>query len=615
MARMNAVLLRADRRLADRGILLLLLLGLPVAGFAQEAPGDQPQPAARLSPLPLSRLHQALASWHPRYDPGERMIRRPFSSPGYHTKLKGGDVHPTRDSLNYAVALLDTGDPDLLRRAEDILRRVISLQDQNPESKTYGIWSWFLEEPLDQMSPPDWNWADFCGAQLLQVALDHRQRLSPDLAAQVDAAIKHAARSIQRRNVGPGYTNIAIMGAYVTLVAAELYGLEDLREYALKRWRAFHAFTIQGGAFSEYNSPTYTVVALKELARMRQHVKDAEARRLVEDVYRLAWEEIAQHFHPPTRQWAGPHSRAYRTLLPTDTLALIQRATEGRVQLAAGEPAPALDEHRWPTPCPRELESFFSTLETPREVVKTFVKGETPVVGTTFLHPRFALGSVNRGDLWNQRRALLAYWGTVEKPGYLHLRCLHDGYDFAAAQFFSVQRGGDVLAGVNFATDGGDTHVSLDRIKNATIRAKDLRLRFEFGGAAGRELLAAPKQLSDPADLRFGDLRSRLAVPYARFGDATGRWESGRDEAKQTAWLEVVLYAGPEKEIRLAELEQAAVGLAVCFWNQDQPPPAVQADVTDERLTLTLQPPGLRLSLPVRPGKAAALHKSFTGER
>jgi hypothetical protein len=560
----------------------------------------------------VSRLNVALEEWHSRYDPAEQMIRLPFSSPGYHTTLTGGEVHPTRDSLNYAVALLDTGEPELLERAEAILRRVIALQDQNPESKTYGIWSWFLEEPLEKMSPPDWNWADFCGVQLLQVARDHRHRLSPELAEQVDAAIQHAARSIRRRNVGPGYTNIAIMGTYVTLVAAELYQLEDLRDYALKRLRAFHAFTIKSGAFSEYNSPTYTVVALKELARLRQHVQDEDAQMLVNEIYQLAWEEIAHHFHAPTRQWAGPHSRAYRTLLPAETLALIQRSTAGRVQFSRDDPPPALDEHRVPTPCPRELEAFFTRLDEPRELVKTFVRSAPPVVGTTWLHPQCALGSVNRGDLWNQRRALLAYWGTAEQPSYLHLRFLHDGYDFAAAQFFSVQRGGDVLAGVNFATDGGDTHPSLDRIKNATIRAKDFRLRFEFGGAVGKTSLTAPATLSEAARLRFERLDVALRVPFARLDGAEGRWEAGSDEQKQITWLDVMLYAGDEKEINFAKVQEAVIGLFVRFSTSKQAPPSVQVAVSNGRMNLAAAEVPLQLSLPVRPAKAAELQRSFS---
>ena len=578
--------------------------------------GDSNSPVARATPAlsaaQLTRLNQALTEVHPQYDPTEKMLRRPLASPGYHTTLKRGLVHPTRDSLAYAVALLDTADPTWVPRAEDILRRVIGLQDQNSESKTYGIWSWFLEEPLEQMSPPDWNWADFCGVQLLQVARDHRHRLAADLQMALDTAIKHAVRSIQRRNVGPGYTNIAIMGTYVTLVAAELYGWDDLPEYAMQRLRKFHAYTQQHGAFTEYNSPTYTVIALKELGRMRQHVQDAEARRLVEELYRLAWEEIAHHFHPPTRQWAGPHSRCYTTLLPPSALALIQLSTEGRIRFFPGEPPATFDELCVPLPCPRDLETFFTQLAAPHEFRETFVKEDPPIVGTTYLAPAFALGSVNRGYLWNQRRALLAYWGHAGKPSYLHLRFLHVGYDLAAAQFFSVQRCGDVLAGINFATDGGDTHPSLDKLRNATIRARDLRLRFEFGGAAGESVFTAPTQLSEPAKARFGEVGVRLAVGYARLGELRGRWETGQEKTNRTAWLDVVLYAGPEKEFRLKVLESAAIGLVVSFSTNAAPPPKVEAKVTAGRLVLAMDVPKLSLRLLIRPGTAAELQKSFT---
>ena len=82
------------------------------------------------------------------------------------------------------------------------------------------------------MSPPDWNWADFLGANLLQISRDHRDILDPDLLQQVDHAIVHACHAIIKRNVGPGYTNIAIMGAYVTLVAGELFQLPEIKAMA-----------------------------------------------------------------------------------------------------------------------------------------------------------------------------------------------------------------------------------------------------------------------------------------------------------------------------------------------------------------------------------------------
>jgi hypothetical protein len=50
------------------------------------------------------------------------VLRRPFSSPGYHTQLTGGFVHSTRESLAYAVGLLDTGRAADLTRAAAMLR-------------------------------------------------------------------------------------------------------------------------------------------------------------------------------------------------------------------------------------------------------------------------------------------------------------------------------------------------------------------------------------------------------------------------------------------------------------------------------------------------------------
>lgn len=549
------------------------------------------------------RLERVLAEHDVDYDPAAKMLLEPLKSPGYHTTLKAGKIHGTRSALNYAVALLDSGDEKRLQRACDILRTVIALQDQNPTSKTYGIWSWFLEEPLDQMSPPDWNWADFCGVQLLQVALGHRSRLPPDLATEVDKAIHHAARSIQRRNVGPGYTNIAIMGTYVTLVAAELYGWADLKTYALTRLRGFHAHTRSLGGFSEYNSPTYSMVALAELGRMRLHVKDATAKPLIEEMYRMVWEDIAAHFHAPTRQWAGPHSRCYSSLLRAETLDRLQCAMGGKVDF--GVDAPSMYDHGLSLPCPADLVPHFLRLEAPREVVKTYQKGERPIIGTTWLEPSFALGSVNRSEFWNQRRPLLAYWGTAERPSYLQVRFLRDGYDFSTVQFYSAQRKGDVLAAANFATDGGNTHLSLDRIKGGLFRAKDLRLRFEFGGAAGAERLSAPDRLDAPHVADFGAAQMVLGVTAAKFAAFVPRWEAG--QSGPAAFLDVVLYEGMEREFRLGDLDEAGLGFFLRMASSAVERPVVQHAIEHGRL---VQEWGeLRIAIPLKPGPAGVLQR------
>ena len=246
---------------------------------------------------------------------------------------------------------------------------------------------------------------------------------------------------------------------------------------------------------------------------------------MIGSLYHRAWEEVAHHFHPPTRQWAGPHSRAYHTLLSEEHQAMIERSVSLPLNWGVKDSRPSIDEHRLPTPCPDDLAVFFQRLATPTERVIQFVAGPPAVIGTTYLTNQFVLGSVSRGDLWNQRRALSAYRGTPESPGYCLIRLLHDGYDFAAAQFFSVQKENGVLAGINFASDGGDTHVNLDRLKDGRLRASDLRLRLEFGGAARCPSSDHAVDFKSPIHLHLiaGRMRVQLHVLLAMFGESVVR--------------------------------------------------------------------------------------------
>jgi len=530
-------------------------------------------PAVELfsSPQQKEGFLKALSQQDERYDPAERMIRRPFSSPGYHTTLKGGFVHPTRDSLNYAVALLDSGRPERLERAEQILRRVIALQDQDPNSRTYGIWSWFMEEPLDHMSPPDWNWADFCGAQLLQVTIDHMDRLPADVQQQTRDSILHAARAIKRRNVGPGYTNIAVMGAYVTLVAGELFNNTELFDYGKARLTRFHDHTFKHGSFSEYNSPTYSIVAIKELTRLMRHVKDAESQKLLHELNRFAWRHVARHFHPPSRQWAGPHSRCYATLLRDSTLAFIQRSTNGKVHFVPeSKTFEGLDAHRLAARCPDEFLHYFTELPDPRLEIETFARNagdRHDIIGTTFLHPDFTLGSVNVGDLWNQRRPLLAYWKTEDGVVAMRLRCLHDDYDYSSASLFTVQDKGDLLGAVVFATDRGDTHISLDRLKNAAIKAGDLRLRLQFEGAIDTFRLPSKVELNQLMMMSSGPVNISLSIPHAVFSTYPITMETGR--TGNSTYIDIILYSGEQKHINFAKMNEAAVIFVLSVSNQE----------------------------------------------
>ncbi len=556
-------------------------------------------------------LHE-LEKLDSRYDTKERMIARPFSSPGYHTQLKGGTVHPTRDSLRYAVALFDSGEHERIERGKKIMERVIDLQDQDPARKTYGIWSWFLEEPLDRMAPPDWNWADFCGALLLQIALDHTDRLSAPLQEKLKDSIIHACRSIKRRNVGPGYTNIALMGTYVTHTAGELFNLPEFLAYGKARLQRFYDYTLKQGSFSEYNSPTYTVVAIREISRMMLHIRDADSQKLIKELNRRAWRHAARRFHPPTGQWAGPHSRCYSTFIRSSTLGFIERATGFKAGLVSQEIAcRSLFAHRIGARCPTEFTGFFTKLASPRlerEVFRKRGTGRNDIIGTTWLDRDYTIASLNCGDLWNQRRPLLGYFKTPEGVAAFRIRCLHDGYDYSSAGLFTVQEKHDILGAVVFATDRGDTHISLDRLRDGAIEAEDLRVRFQVTGKVAGCRLPAGCSIGKALQFKLGTADLHLKLCKAAFGAEEAVLETQKGGDGNAGFIaDVVLYRGKKKQLPFKSITPAFVVFALSTGEEksvDLSGVTVRTDKTKQFLHAVWKrngKPDMQLTVPVKP--------------
>ncbi len=496
-------------------------------------------------------LAKYLARMEPRYDPDAKMTTDVIGGIGYHTALEPGTpVHSTRDSLRYGHQLLMSDSPEHRARAHEVIRTVISLQDTDPDNATCGIWSWYLEEPLEDMRPPDWNWADFLGATLATILARIPERIPASLAAEMRASLGHAAAAIVRRDVGPGYTNIAIMGGGVTAVACELLDDDALLTYGRERLRKSVEHAEYHGSFNEFNSPTYTFVALEELERPLAIVRDPQTRAHAEALRRFAWESIAAYYHPPTAQFAGPQSRAYADWLPESTVAKLVKGTglalpfrTGSGALEAPEPD-AGEPPLFPSlPCPDDIRHRFEALpETPHERHQTFIREEDAArstTGVTWFDEDACLGSMNRGYFWTQRRVLLGYWRTDEDAAVcLRLRFLHDGRDFASATVENAQAGPAVLTRFGTRSDGGDWHGHLDRPADGVFHAESFRARYQLQGVG-----VSAHQLNDTTfALRAG---SREAIVHALPGVFFGHdvlWECG--QSADVAYVDAVCYEG-----------------------------------------------------------------------
>ena len=491
------------------------------------------------------------------FDPQVNLVWGKVTDKGYHTLLPPNSrAHPTKIAFKYALDLLKTGDPQRIARAEAVLSAALPLQVTDPTRAEFGVWAYFLEEPVEKMAPPDWNWADFCGSQLAEILAKHADKLTPAVRDQLRAALSNAAWSIFRRNVQPNYTNIAIMGAGVCAAAGELLNQPPLTEYGRQRlMNCADAFKRDGG-FNEYNSPSYTTIVITECDRIKNIVHDEATLKAAEQLRYDAWKTMAESFHPATGQWAGPHSRVYGDLLNAGWARFLAEQTGANIQphpsATSGGPS---DEVKY-SACPEDLKARFRALPSDSvEVRRRFIRREDDsrsTYGTTWLSNTACLGSINYDSFWTQRRPVLAYWKTEADPAVvLKLRFLHDGKDFASAAARTAQSGGLAVSLVSLMLDRGDHHDTLDKPKGGAFIASSFRARYELSGVGVRV-----EKVSDTVyDLIAGDTTARVTVGPGQFDHSPITVVAGHDE--KSAWVDAVLYEGQSRPFAFTELSDA----------------------------------------------------------
>ncbi len=533
-----------------------------------------------------------------------------WKGPGYHTRVPAGTaVHEVRVALDYALALFEENSPASVSRALTILDRVLPLQDLDPTNPTYGIWPWLLEEPLVAMSPPDWNWADFCGVRLANLLGLFGNHLPPAHLAAVRRSLHAAARSIYRRNVGPGYTNICFKGAVVCGAAGELLDDAFLRDYALARLERFIAYVDANGGFTEYSSPPYTFIVLHEAERALLTLRSPALRDAATAVLHLCWDDLVAALHLPTGQLCGPLSRTYADVLSTGTvrdleerldISLFQSPVPSTAgALLSNAPSPPIPPH----PCPRNLRR--ALLDRPAESFtrRRYVFSETEPkrerTASRWFGPDACLGSANYENLWTQRRPLLGFWRVGDTLAVLRASIRHDGdRDFCSGALRVHQEGRSLLALASLVTERGDFHDVLDRPADGVFRLSDLHLSIQLRGPGATIRETTPGVFT----LACGPWQAVVRPAFGIFDGHTVSWRAGQHHDE--ALLRAVIDDGAPLTLEPAAVSAFAIGFTLALQPAGTPA-AFPAESMRDANTLTLHavsPHGpLSLSAPLKP--------------
>ena len=520
-----------------------------------------------------------------KYDEKEKMLALPYLSHGYHTRLTGGILHPVREAFQYASALLAGGREEDRQRAYDILYKGCSLQDCDEKSETYGLWPYYLEERLDQMAPPDYNWANFCGKMILQILCDYRPT-DEVLASKLENALRCACECIIRRNMCVQYTNIAVMDSYMTVAAGELFSDNRLIVYGRKKLKRFLSFTESNNDFYEYNSPMYTMIVIKIASLMLRYIRDPETRAYVEEVNDIAWKTVAEHFHAPTKQWAGPNSRSYSDFLSNINLTALGFATG--IDFGCEKEIDELTMLE-DIKCPDKYKKCFMVFEG-----ETFERKMTCIgftypyfaftqVASSYMTEAFTVGTFNKEEFWNQRRPFLCYVKTDGGCAAVRVRVLHDFYDYSSAQLHAVQNGAEVLGVVDFASNRGDTHLALDKVKNATIHAKDFRIRFSVeGDIEGISCRNDKNKLY----IKIGDTRLYFDFGFALFGKRSCHTEF--TEKDGAVYFDMIV-SDSECDINFKEEGEYVFAFSFAASNEEKSYPDLSVRLSGDMITALWQ--------------------------
>lgn len=437
---------------------------------------------------------------HERYDEKEQLITV-FNEKwvgGYHTRKKGL-VHNIRESADYAASVLLLEKEEWYPEALQIFDRICDLQDTAPESATYGLWSYFMEEDLKSMLAPDYNWSDFIGKNLIGALILKGGKIPGPLRLKMEKAVRAAMACSIKRNVAPDYTNMSIMSSMTLISAGELLEERKIFEEGRRRLEKLCRYTKLTGTFSEYNSSAYVLVALHEINRMLLFFKDEACREMARYLNRIAWRMLAEHYNSSIGQLAPPQARAYRDLDNGSLAYSIWQGTDGKYGSKEQTEGISLEDLCFPSRCPADIQEQFqkkerwleqiyykrNNLRNEKEDLVIIREADSPDrLAWSYMTEKYSMGAFRICDCWSQRRNCMVVWNK-EHPRYFRLRALDGSYDFCSAMVYACQYRNYILGHLGLVTDRGSFHYILDQRKDGTYQTSFLGYRFELGGDSG----------------------------------------------------------------------------------------------------------------------------------
>lgn len=210
----------------------------------------------------------------------------------------------TRDFYAFALEAAAAGAP--AEWVERALELGAQKQDRNLQSRTYGNFAWYWQDP----APADLNCVQFSMQRAVLLWMYHRERCTPHATAILRETLDHAVEGVRRQRVPPSYSNIYLKKTWNCIALGEALGRHELAREGYEMMETWLGHVRTNG-ISEYLSPTYYAVDLENLGLIARHSTSAVARSRARAGMEYLWLDSAAHWFAPAGRLGGPHSRDY----------------------------------------------------------------------------------------------------------------------------------------------------------------------------------------------------------------------------------------------------------------------------------------------------------------
>lgn len=500
--------------------------------------------------------------------------------PNYHSNLKPGVYHMFSHNVSFALSIFACKYEKFYPNANEILRKVIACQCRTGE--TTGLWPYYYEESLEEMVAPDWNMAEFNTYPMATILKVHADKLEEGMYETLSEACLYACQAIRKRNLTVLYTNPVVMSIYITVLCGELLGKQDLIDYGVHKLNKFYLHVMNKGSYDEYNCTGYSLLIAEMYGLILRYIQNEEVLRKVGELNDLVWTMMGEHFHYETGEIVGPNFRKYVNFLSKTDQTMLQDSVSDDLNLT-DEKVYELNAIVYNLQCPDHLKHHFLEKNKQVQSMRLLSKGFNypylgwPLVDTQYISGNIAVGTFNMMDAWNQHLPVTAYLGSRDKKFCIRWRVLHDNYDFCCGHASTIQEKGAAITITNFHTNRGDTHHDLDPVKNAAIKATDLRIRYQIEANTEGIIDWIPMETTQTGcTLDLLGTKVVIQFPYAEMTGETPRFEVTKNDTE--IFVDMVLYHGEEKTIHLDQLDCAAAVSILAVGENEYDEPVVRKE-------------------------------------